>query len=112
MQRSSNILNPLQQELIRNKVKTEFYPFLNPQLKELVIQMDMYVQLLFQVLLHDSSIYQTKESNPLQQRKKPDIFGKEHKGKDSVSKQLKSMHGKGKELKSSLKKEGKGKAYA
>lgn len=39
------------QELIRSKVRTEFYPFLNEQLKELVQQIEMYIQLLYQVLL-------------------------------------------------------------
>jgi len=32
-------------------VRTEFYPFLNEQLKELVQQIEMYIQLLYQVLL-------------------------------------------------------------
>jgi hypothetical protein len=31
------------QEYIRNKVRTEFYPFLNDQLKELVMQIEMYI---------------------------------------------------------------------
>lgn len=31
------------QEFIRNKVRTEFYPFLNDQLKELVMQIEMYI---------------------------------------------------------------------
>lgn len=39
------------QELIRSKVRTEFYPFLNEQLKELIQQIEMYIQLLYQVLL-------------------------------------------------------------
>ena len=31
------------QECIRNKVRTELYPFLNDQLKELVMQIEMYI---------------------------------------------------------------------
>ena len=37
-------LNPMaNQEMIRSKVRTEFYPFLNEQLKELVQQIEMYI---------------------------------------------------------------------
>ena len=43
----------LNQEVFRNKIRTEFYPFENDQLKELVQQIDMYIQLLYQVLLSD-----------------------------------------------------------
>ena len=36
-------LSALNQEIIRNKLRTEFYPFVNEQLKELVQQIDMYI---------------------------------------------------------------------
>ena len=36
-------------------MRTEFYPFENEQLKELVQQIDMYIQLLYQVLLANES---------------------------------------------------------
>ena len=40
---------------MRSKLRKEFYPFLNYQLKELIQQIDMYIQLLYQVLLYDEA---------------------------------------------------------
>jgi hypothetical protein len=43
--------NQVNSDLTRLKVRTEFYPFLNEQLKELIQQIEMYIQLLYQVLI-------------------------------------------------------------
>ena len=48
-------LGPYQEERFRSKLRKEFYPFLNYQLKELIQQIDMYIQLLYQVLLFDEA---------------------------------------------------------
>ena len=40
-------LSELNKEIYRNKIRTEYYPFENDQLKELVQQIDMYIQLLY-----------------------------------------------------------------
>ena len=40
-------LTELNKEIYRNKIRTEYYPFENDQLKELVQQIDMYIQLLY-----------------------------------------------------------------
>ena len=48
-------LRPFQEETVRSRLRKEFYPFTNNQLKELLQQYDMYIQLLYQVLLFDES---------------------------------------------------------
>ena len=55
-------LTELNKEIYRNKIRTEYYPFENDQLKELVQQIDMYIQLLYQVLLSDDGTSHTKGS--------------------------------------------------
>ena len=48
-------LRPFQEETVRSRLRKEFYPFTNNQLKELLQQYDMYIQLLYQVLLFDEA---------------------------------------------------------
>ena len=56
-------VSELNKELMRNKIRTEYYPFENDQLKELVQQIDMYIQLLYQVLLSEEGATQNKPQN-------------------------------------------------
>jgi len=46
---------------VRSRLRKEFYPFTNHQLKELIQQLDMYIQLLYQVLLFDDSLNGNKK---------------------------------------------------
>jgi len=62
-------LRPYQEETIRSKLRKEFYPFTNYQLKELATQIDMYIQLLYQVLLFDESQNGNKSGGCGPQRK-------------------------------------------
>ena len=46
--------NSSQKDSLRDYLRTMFYPFQNDQLKELVHQIEIYIQMLYQVLLFSS----------------------------------------------------------
>jgi hypothetical protein len=54
-------------------VRTEFYPFLNEQLKELVQQIEMYIQLLYQVLLFTPPDCDKKPPSDKKKNEEPSI---------------------------------------
>ena len=56
MPQNSPYMGTYQEERVRGRLRKEFYPFENHQLKELTQQIDMYIQLLYQVLLFDEKL--------------------------------------------------------
>ena len=54
-------------------MRTEFYPFLNEQLKELVQQIEMYIQLLYQVLLFTPPDSDKKPPSDKKKNEEPSI---------------------------------------
>ncbi|CDW76055.1 UNKNOWN [Stylonychia lemnae] len=55
-------------EHMRDYFRTMFYPFQNEQLKELVLQIDIYIQLLYQMLLLEGKSKSTIDNNSIQDK--------------------------------------------